>query len=432
VVVGWTDPSGGRTGFGALHLATFDDGTLTYAGRVGSGFSDAQLDEVSRRLAAAAEAGTTGDDDPRPAGAPTGKGHHWVDPRALELVAEVRYKEWTDDGNLRQPVFLRFRDDKPLEECVKRRDVGALPVRVEAPPEEPREVRLTNLDKVFWPGAGYTKGDLVRYYEAVAPWLLPYLAERPVVLTRYPDGIEGKSFYQKDIPDWAPDWIRTETLWSEGAERELDYLICDSVDTLLWVANSASIPLHVWHSRVGSLETPDWCVIDLDPKEAPFEDVIEVARTLHDLCADIGLPHYAKTSGSSGIHVLVPLHRAFTHEQSRTLGHLLSQVVVAERPDIATLQRVIRRREGKVYLDYLQNGHGKLIAAPFSARPRPGAPVSAPLYWDEVRTGLSILDFTIADTPDRMRELGEDPLRPVLTEKPDLLDALGRLQARVA
>jgi len=234
------------------------------------------------------------------------------------------------------------------------------------------------------------------------------------------------------MPDWAPDWIRTETVWSEGSERELRYVICDTVETLLWVANSASIPLHIWHSRVGTLGTPDWCVLDLDPKEAPFEDVVEVARSLHALCDDIGLPHYVKTSGSSGLHLLIPLARAFTHEQSRILGHLLSQVIVAERPDIATLERVLDRRKGKVYLDYLQNGQGKLIAAPFSVRPKPGAPVSAPLEWDEVRPGLAILDFTIANTPGRMRDLGHDPLRPVLEEKPDLAGALQRLQDRLA
>ena len=425
VVVGWTEPTGGRAGFGALHLGAYEGDTLRYAGRVGSGFSDAQLDEWSPRLEEAETEASPVEDPPR------GRGHHWIDPERLRLVAEVRYKEWTDDGSLRQPVFLRFRDDKPLTECVRRTDVASLAPVVEAEAEPPRQVRLTNLDKVFWPDAGLTKGDLVRYYETVAEWILPYLRDRPLVLTRYPDGIHGKSFYQKDTPDWAPDWIRTETVWSEGSERELRYIVCDDVETLLWVANSASIPLHVWHSRVGSLEAPDWCVIDLDPKEAPFEDVIEVARTLHGLCDDIGLPHHVKTSGSSGLHVLIPLRRAFTHEQSRILGHLLSQVVVAQRPDIATLQRVIDRREGKVYLDYLQNGHGKLVAAPFCARPKPGAPVSAPVAWDEVKAGLSILDFTVETLPARMRDLGHDPMAPVLHEKPDLMGALAKLQSRI-
>ncbi len=447
VVVGWTDPAGGRTGFGALHLAAYHHGTLTYAGRAGSGFSDDQLAATHTVLlqAETTEAAATG--------SPTGRGHHWVDPIRAGLVAEVRYKEWTEEGNLRQPVFLRFRDDKTLAECVKRAPADDLPLPARGPggaehgPAQGaapageaapaagrvrREVRITNPTKVFWPDSGYTKGDLVEYYDAIADWLLPYLRDRPLVLTRFPDGIHGKSFYQKDMPEWAPDWIRTETVWSDGSERELRYVICDNVETLLWVANSASIPLHVWHSHIGSLETPDWCVLDLDPKDAPFDDVIQVARALHELCEDITLPHYVKTSGSSGLHVLIPLGRAFTHEQSRTLGHLLSQVVVAERPDIATVERVIDRRGGRVYLDYLQNGHGKLIAAPFSARPRPGAPVSAPLHWDEVRHGLTILDFTISSAPARMQDLGEDPMRPALHEKPDLPASLRRLQDRLS
>jgi bifunctional non-homologous end joining protein LigD len=439
VVVGWTEPTGARGGFGALHLAVYADGVLTYAGRVGSGLSDAQIDETHAAMVESAA--------PRPAatGSPTGGGHHWIDPERAALVVEVRYKEWTEEGNLRQPVFLRFRPDKPLSECVKRAPIPELPLAVDSQAADsapapaaarsagraPRPLRITNPDKVFWPDAGYTKGDLVAYYEAIAEWLLPYLRDRPLVLTRFPDGIDGKSFYQKDMPAWAPDWIRTETVWSEGSERELRYVVCDDVDTLLWVANSGSIPLHIWHSRVGSLETPDWCVLDLDPKDAPFEDVVQVASALHDLCQGIGLPHFVKTSGSSGLHVLIPLAGAFTHQQSRTLGHLLSQVVVAERPDIATLERVIARREGRVYLDYLQNGHGKLIAAPFSARPKPGAPVSAPLAWDEVRPGLAILDFTIADMPARMRELGVDPVRPALHEKPDLPASLRRLHERL-
>lgn len=424
VVIGWTEPKGGRGGFGALHLGTYDDSALVYAGRVGSGFSDAQLDEIGGRLAEREVA------EPPVDPAPTGDEHHWVPADEDALVVEVRYKEWTDDGNLRHPVFLRLRDDKPPAECVKRVPVTSLDIHVDAR-EERRDVRLTNTDKVFWPDAGYTKGDLVAYYQAIGPWILPYLADRPLVLTRYPDGIDGKSFYQKDAPDWAPDWLRTVTLWSEGSERELRYLVADNVETLVWVANSGAIPLHVWHSRVRDLQKPDWCVLDLDPKEAPFEHVIDVANALHELCDDIGLPHFAKTSGSSGIHVLVPLHGQFTYEHSKVLAHLLAQVVVAEHDEIATLHRVIDRREGKVYLDYLQNGHGKLIAAPFSARPKPGAPVSMPLAWDEVTHGLEILDFTIANAVERMEALGDDPLRAVLEAKPDLLGALERLQERV-
>jgi bifunctional non-homologous end joining protein LigD len=442
VVVGWTEPKGGRAGFGALHLAAWDDDALVYAGRVGSGFSDAQLDEVSDALAAAevASPDPQTDHEPEAPGAPAVQGmpegdeHHRVDPGRMPdglRVLEVRYREWTDDGSLRHPVFLRFRDDKAPGECVKRVPVATLDIHVDEPEEERREVRRTNTDKVFWPDAGYTKGRLIDYYEAIAPWILPYLADRPLVLTRYPDGIDGKSFYQKDAPDWAPDWLRTVTLWSEGSERELSYLVADNAETLVWVANSGAIPLHIWHSRVRDLQKPDWCVLDLDPKDAPFEHVIAVANALHELCDHIGLPHFVKTSGSSGLHVLVPLHGQFTYEHSRILAHLLAQVIVAEHDDIATLRRVIDRREGKVYLDYLQNGHGKLIAAPFSVRPKPGAPVSMPLAWDEVVDGLAILDFTMANAVERMEGLGDDPLRAVLDVKPDLLGALGKLQERL-
>lgn len=435
VVIGWTEPRGGRSGFGAIDLAAYDDGTLVYAGRVGSGFSDAQLDEVSAALAAAEIGGSEGEPDGAPVveGVPEGGEHHRVDPERMPdglRVVEVRYKEWTEEGLLRQPVFLRFRDDKAPAACLKRVPVANLDIHVDRR-EEGRDVRFTNTDKVFWPDAGFTKGDLIGYYEAIGPWILPYLKDRPLVLTRYPDGIDGKSFYQKDAPDWAPDWLRTVTLWSEGSERELSYIVADNVESLLWVANSGAIPLHVWHSRVRNLQKPDWCVLDLDPKEAPFDHVIDVARALHEMCDEIGLPHFAKTSGSSGIHVLVPLGGQFTYEHSRTLAHLLAQVVVAEHGEIATLHRVIDRREGKVYLDYLQNGHGKLIAAPFSVRPKPGAPVSMPLAWGEVKHGLEILDFTLGNAVKRMEELGQDPLRPVLDVQPDLLAALGRLHERL-
>ena len=199
------------------------------------------------------------------------------------------------------------------------------------------------------------------------------------MLTRFPDGIEGKSFYQKDAPDFTPDWIRTVPIWSEDSQRTLNYFVCDNLETLLYVANMGSIPLHIWASRADSLELPDWCIIDLDPKGAPFSDVVKVALSLHRLCEDLELPHFVKTSGSTGIHVLIPLARQCTFDQSRTLGELLARVVVGELPEISTIVRPVKGREGKVYLDYLQNRTGQLIVAPFSVRPLPGAPVSMPL-----------------------------------------------------
>jgi bifunctional non-homologous end joining protein LigD len=303
-------------------------------------------------------------------------------------------------------------------------ELGARP----QPSAEERNVVLSNQDKVFWPEERYTKGDLVEYYRSISPWLLPYLAERPVVLTRFPDGIHGKSFYQKDAPAFTPDWLRTERMWSEATQREIDYFVVDDVPSLLYLANLAAIPLHVWLSRVGSLERPDWCVIDLDPKGAPFSDVVRLALAVHELCGKLGLPHYAKTTGSTGIHVLVPLGRQLTYEQSRSFGELLSRVIVGQMPEIATVVRAVQRRDGKVYLDYMQNAHGQLIVSPFSVRPLPGAPVSMPITWEEVNDALDIKAFTIRTAVARMEKLG-DPMAQVLTDKPDLLSALTHLHA---
>lgn len=422
VIVGWTDAKGSRGGLGSVHVAQYDGEELRYLGSVGSGFTDAQLDDT---LAVLEEAEV--EECPCTQGAiPKGRGHHWATPG---LVAEVKYKEVTDQGMLRQPSLSRLRDDLLPEDCVL-----TVIVPGEDPEPEPVEiveektVAFSNLDKVFWPNEGYTKGDLIEYHRLIAPWMLPYLQDRPLVMTRYPDGIDGKSFFQKDAPPYAPDWFRTVTVWSEGSERELSYFVAEDVESLLYVINLGTIPLHIWSSRIETLAAPDWCILDLDPKEAPFTDVVDVALAIRELCQEIELPCYPKTSGSSGIHVLIPLGRKLTYEQSRALGQLLGQVVVSQRPDIATLTRNPERRDGKVYVDFVQNGHGRLLVAPFCARPRAAAPVSAPLLWEEVDHDLRIENHTIANMPERMERLGADPLRPVLDDEPDLLAALGRLQ----
>jgi bifunctional non-homologous end joining protein LigD len=292
-------------------------------------------------------------------------------------------------------------------------------------------VPLSNLDKLFWPDDGYTKGDLIEYYREISPWLLPYLADRLVVLTRYPDGIAGKSFYQKDAPEWVPSWMRTETVFSEHSSRDIHYFICDDLESLLYLVNLGTIPLHVWSSRASDLGRPDWCILDLDPKGAPFADVVRCARAIRRLCEEIGLPSFAKTSGQSGLHVLLPLGRQVTYDQSRSLAGLIARVIETEHGDVATTARAIGNRGGRVYLDWLQNRHGQLLVAPLSVRPVPGAPVSMPLRWREVTPNLDPRRFTIATAARRMRRLGQDPLRPVLVEKPDLLAALGRLGERL-
>jgi bifunctional non-homologous end joining protein LigD len=430
VVVGYSKPKGSRGGFGALHLGGYVDGKLTYLGRAGSGFDAKLLEEVGAKLEASVRPTTPCEAGP----VPEGPDHVWVEPT---MVVEVRYKEVTPDGLLRQPVFLRFRDDKEPKDCVIQGD-GRREKDEAVPPEStsplsplPREVVFSNLEKVFWPDEKYTKGDLIEYYRAISPWLLPYLKDRPVVLTRYPDGIAGKSFFQKDAPGFIPEWLRTERMWSEDTQRDIDYFVCDNLESLLYLANMGTIPLHVWGSRAASLEHPDWCIIDLDPKDAPFAHVVKVARAVKELCDEIDLPAFIKTSGSTGLHVMLPLARLVTYEQARQLGGLLARVIATELPDIATVTRQVGKRGGRVYLDYVQNGHGRLLVAPFSIRPLPGAPVSMPLKWSEVTPKLDIKKFTIKTAPTRMKKLAEDPLLPVLERTPDLVHALEQLHDRL-
>ncbi|HET8538592.1 MAG TPA: DNA ligase D [Anaeromyxobacter sp.] len=429
-VVGFTRPRGGRARFGALLLAAREGDGWAFAGSVGSGFTDRQIEDLHARLAPRARA-----TPPCTGPVPRGRGNTWVEP---EVVVAVRYTEWTAEGLLRHPVFVRVRDDARPEETSRepgpRAREAPPPVATRAPaPRAPpaRAFDVTNADKVWFPPDGITKGEIVAYYRAIAPSMLPFLEDRPLVLTRYPDGIDGKSFFQKDAPEWRPEWIRTVRIPNDDG-RDLDHFLVDDAEGLAWLANLGTIPIHVWASRAPELERPDWCVVDLDPKEAPFAHVVELARALHDLCDELGLPSYPKTTGQKGLHVLVPLGGKLDHAQARTLGELLARALEADHPAIATTARAIGDRGGRVYLDYLQNGRGKTIAAPYTVRPRPGAPVSTPLRWSEVGARLDPAAFTIRNVPARARRLRADPLRPVLSEAPDLLAALERLRARAA
>lgn len=415
VVMGYR--AGDRGNIRSLSVGQYVNGDLRYSGNVGSGLKPA----TTRKLADTFE---TLADSRRPDDAPEAQDLIWKSP---ELVCEVRFTELTPKGQLRHPVFLRMRDDKAPTECTREIATSELPEpAVEAAPVQ-REIHLSNTDKLFWPDDGFTKGDLIDYYRAVSPWLLPWLENRPLVLTRYPDGIDGKSFFQKDAPDFVPEWLHIERLWSESTEREIGYFIVDSEEALVYLANMAAIPLHVYHSRTGSLERPDWCVLDLDPKEAPFTDVVTVARAIHRLCDDIGLPNYVKTSGSTGLHILLPLGRQFTFEQSRTLGELLGRIIVHQHGDICTLTRDPARREGKVYIDCLQNGAGKLIASAYCVRPRPGAPISMPVRWREVTRNLRPDSFNIVNALPRLRRMKTDPALPVITDDVDLMAVLEAL-----
>ena len=390
----------------SLAIATWDGDGFSYAGRVGSGLGPREASRVERELAAHRRS------TPPCRNCPRDRDLLWVDPT---LVAEVRYKEWDREGSPRAPVFCRFRDDRRPEQCLP-------PWRTEE-----RTVSFVNLTKIWWPEDGFTKGDLVRYYQAIAPWMLPYLRDRPLMLTRFPDGIHGESFFQKQAGGpYVPGWVRTVQM--EGDEGPIRQFVCDDVETLSFLVNLGTIPFHLWSARIQDLEHPDWCILDLDPKTAPFEHVLTLALSARALCEALELPHFIKTSGSSGLHVLVPLGRQLDHEAAISFGQVLAEALVQQHPDIATTERVVRARRSKVYVDYLQNGRGKLLVAPYSARPLPGVPVSMPLRWEEVGPGLHPRKFTALDAPVRMERLGSDPFVGVLGEAPDLVAVLSRLQ----
>ncbi|OLD89994.1 MAG: DNA ligase D [Gemmatimonadetes bacterium 13_1_20CM_4_66_11] len=432
VVVGFTKPKGARGGFGSLHVGAYQDRKLIYCGRAGSGFTGDQLEEISAQLTSLVRK-TPPCEPPEHGALPKGPDHLWVEPK---LVCDVRYKEITKDGLLRQSVFVRFRDDKKPEDVMMpgTGDEGrgtsepeAGSPRPPSPVPSPREVKLSNLDKVFWPEEGYTKGDLIEYYRSMAPWLLPYLKDRPVVLTRYPDGINGKSFYQKDAPGFVPDWIQTIPIWSEDTQRDIQYFVANVVETLVYLVNLGTIPLHIWMSRIDDLTRPDWCLIDLDPKDAPFEHVITLAKTMRKVCEQVGMPAFIKTTGKSGLHIMLPLGRQMTYQQCLQFAMLFARLVTDRHPDIATTQRTISKREGKVYVDAFQNRAGQLMVAAYSVRPSPGAPVSMPIEWDEVNAKLRNSNFTIANARKRMEKLGHDPVIKVLELKPTLMGVLERL-----
>jgi len=314
----------------------------------------------------------------------------------------------------------------PLDDARREGTLTEALARAYATSARASRVQLSTLDKVFWPAEGLTKGGLIAYYDAVADLILPYLRERPVHMNRFPDGIEGKSFYQREAKEHTPDWIETEPIVSDSKEGPVPHLICNDRDTLLWIANAGSIDLHPWLSRRGSLDEPDWMVLDLDPKEAPFAHVVRIARAAGKLLFGIGLRPLVKTSGASGLHVYVPLAPGYTYDQSRMFCEGVARALHRDLKDISTVERAIGSRGGKVYLDFGQNRKSQTIVPPYSVRPVPGAQVSTPLSWDELDASLSPSSFTIENALERFERLG-DLFRPALTDPQDLMEAAARL-----
>jgi bifunctional non-homologous end joining protein LigD len=409
VICGWTRGHGRRSErFGALVLGLRRGDELVYAGNCGTGFSENVIDDLAKRLTPLRRTSTPFAVEPTMPKARKGD-VVWVEP---QLVCEVEFAEWTHDGHLRAPSFQGLREDKP-----------AVAVRREHPANSERRrgartLRLTNLDKVFWPATGITKGDLLDYYEAVAPVLVPHLRTRPFTMRRYPDGAEGKVFFQKDAPSHMPDWIPTfttdvTTRAKPHETRTIRMPVVDDEFALLWMVNMGCIDMNAWYSRIDRPDRPDFVLFDLDPSAGVgFRETVEVALVVKRALDELGLRSHAKTSGSDGIHVLAPIERRYTYGQTRDFAAAVASAVAQSHPRLATTEWVKSKRRG-VLIDANQNGQGKTIASAYSVRPGPGAPVSTPLQWDEVNAELDPFAFTMDVVLERVRRQG-DLFRPVL------------------
>jgi bifunctional non-homologous end joining protein LigD len=446
VIGGFTAPRGRRVGLGALVLGVYDGDRLVYIGHTGGGLDARALGDLTARLTDLETAACPFATRPR-----TNAPVRWVEPR---LVCEVAFQEWTADGRMRQPIFVGLREDKPAREV--RREVPtarpAAPVaartrksnrpatpararrpagRGHRPAPPPNGPPLTNLDKVYWPADGYTKGDLVAYYRDVAPVIMPHLRDRPMSLHRHPDGIAGGSFFQKDVGRHPPPaWVRTIVVPNESRGGTITYLVCDDEPTLLYLANLGCIELNPWNARAASPDRPDWLVIDLDPEAITFGRVVEAALAVRKVLDGAGVECVCKTSGKRGLHICVPLGAGYDHGQARQFAELVAMIVDRRLPASTSRERSPAMRQHRVYLDYLQNRRGQTLAAPYSVRPVAGAPVSTPLRWAEVRRGLDPTRFTIRTLAKRLDRVG-DLWGPVLGPGVDLAAALGRLE-RVA
>ncbi len=469
VIAGFTETRGSRSHFGALVLGVYENNKLIYVGHTGSGFTEKSLAAVYKKLKPLII-----DKPPFATKPKTNMPCTWVKP---VLVGEVKFSEWTKDNILRQPIFVGLREDKNAKDVVKENAVhtdaaiqeGETETRStkkQTSPKMPtkktakgstlkaegktqkvektflndeekeqvvtidkKELTFTNLDKIYWPAEKYTKRDLINYYDQMAPFILPYLKDRPQSMNRHPNGINKPGFYQKNVSDGkVADWLVKHDYLSESDGETKQYLVCTDEASLLYMANLGCIEMNPWHSTTKKPENPSWCVVDLDPGNISFDKVIEAAQVIKQLTNDLGIDTYCKTSGSTGLHIYIPLGAAYDYDQSRQLAELIVNMAYNEMPSFTSLERSPAKRKNKIYLDYLQNRTIQTIAAPYSLRPKPGATASAPLHWEEVKKGLSIQDFTIENMYSRAKEVG-DIFKPVLGKGINLKKVLGKIKS---
>jgi bifunctional non-homologous end joining protein LigD len=432
VVGGFTEPRNSRSHFGAILLGYHDaDGKLIYAGHTGGGFSNARLGEVYAKLKPLEIPRSPFTTTPK-----TNEKAHWVKPK---IVVEVKFNEWTSGGHLRQPIFVGVRDDKKAS-AVVREEVGMVakkPASVLQQLDRAQDggkatlqldtgtLDITNMTKVFYPKSGHTKGDLLRYYTMMAPFLLPAIADRPLVLKRYPNGIGGMAFYQQKAPDPVPLAVRVETVKDEGIETQ-KRLIGGDLATLLYIVQLGAVSVDPWHSRVETIEYADYSIIDLDPgPNATFATVVRVAQWVKEVLDGLGLHAVPKTSGASGIHIVMPLGPKVSNDSARMLAQLVATTVAERHPKEATIVRAVKARgASSVYVDYLQNIRGKTVASVYSVRAKEGATVSMPLEWDEIKPRLKVSSFTIDNAAARLAEVGD--LWAKGMKKPNKLERLMR------
>jgi bifunctional non-homologous end joining protein LigD len=422
LVAGFTRGTGRRADtFGALVLAVREGGGLRYVGNVGTGFNDAEIRRLLKLMKPLHRETSPFAEPPKMPRVRKGD-VQWIEPR---LIAQVRYGEWTHDGHLRHPAYLGLRDDKEPDEVTA-------PVPLENVIRKgKRELKLSNLDKPFWPDEGITKGDLLRYYRDVAPVLVPHLKDRPFTMRRYPNGAYSEAFFQKDAPKHMPEWISTfhaNVSQRDGArtKRWIDFPLVNDELALLWMVNMGCIDMNAWYSRVDKPDRPDFVLFDLDPTpEVPWPQTIEVALILKELLDALELLSFPKTSGGKGFHVLVPLDRRSTYTESRQFAEIVAGAIARAHPKLATTEWSKARRRG-VLIDSNQNGEGKTIASAYSVRPKPNAPVSTPLRWDEVDDKLNPSIYTMQVVLDRVRRHG-DLYAGVLEIRQSLGKALKRI-----
>jgi len=436
VICGYTAPQNSRKFFGSLILGIYDNNKLVYIGNCGTGFTETSLKELHQQFEKLETAECPFDHPPKmkgQKGKPT-----WVEPT---LVCNVVFANWTQEKHLRVPVFMGLRTDKSAKEAIKNNDVKPdkkaekVGKSLKKSGENDEEIKIngrllkiTNRNKVYFPESGITKGDLIDYYREISSYILPYLKKRPESLNRHPNGITKPGFYQKDMDtSQIPEWLHTEKQYSKSNDEYLDYLVCDDEATLIYMANLGCIEINPWHSTFDQPDMPDYMIMDLDPGEIGFKEVVRTALKVKEICDAIGIECFCKTSGATGLHVYIPLKKKYTYDEIKLFGELLATTVQQQLPDTTSIERTVSKRKDKIYVDFLQNRKGQTIAAAYSARPKPGATVSTPLDWSEVNKDLDPQDFTIFTIHDRLKKTG-DLWKGVLGKGANIQKALVKLE----